>query len=220
MLAFGTLVGAAFATLLFCLTVVSLPMLLDREVDFVTAMLTSFALVRENPRVMLGWGALIAVCLFLGMIPAFLGLFVVLALTICLLPVALALGLVLLAAAVIESILIFLVALLLVMIVPKRFYDGILIPLTAAFSTLTTLLVVYLNLTQERSILRDNFTGTLLGLAVYLLLMGLTYIVLRRNQRITAILTGLIDRLMPLALLYALFAVIGLVVVITRNVIA
>jgi uncharacterized membrane protein len=78
MLVFGTLVGAAFATLLFCLTVVSLPMLLDREVDFVTAMLTSFALVRENPRVMLGWGVLIAVCLFLGMLPAFLGLFVVL----------------------------------------------------------------------------------------------------------------------------------------------
>jgi uncharacterized membrane protein len=78
MLGFGTLVGAAFATLLFCLTVVSLPMLLDREVDFVTAMLTSFALVRENPVVMLGWGALIAVCLFLGMIPGFLGLFVVL----------------------------------------------------------------------------------------------------------------------------------------------
>ncbi len=78
MLAFGTAVGAAFATLLFCLTVVSLPMLLDRDVDFVTAMLTSFALVKESPRVMLGWGALIAVCLFLGMLPAFLGLFVVL----------------------------------------------------------------------------------------------------------------------------------------------
>jgi uncharacterized membrane protein len=78
MLVFGTLVGAAFATLLFCLTVVSLPMLLDREVDFVTAMLTSVALVRENPRVMLGWGALIAICLFLGMLPAFLGLFLVL----------------------------------------------------------------------------------------------------------------------------------------------
>lgn len=78
MLAFGTLVGAGFATLLFCLTVVSLPMLLDREVDFVTAMLTSFALVRENPGVMLGWGALIAACLFLGMLPGFLGLFIVL----------------------------------------------------------------------------------------------------------------------------------------------
>jgi uncharacterized membrane protein len=78
MLAFGTAVGAVFAALLFSLTVVSLPMLLDREVDFVTAMLTSFALVRENPVVMLGWGALIGLCLFLGMLPGFLGLFVVL----------------------------------------------------------------------------------------------------------------------------------------------
>ena len=78
MLTFGTLVGAAFATLLFSLTVVSLPMLLDREVDFVTAMLTSFSLVRENPRVMLGWGALIAICLLVAMLPGFLGLFLVL----------------------------------------------------------------------------------------------------------------------------------------------
>jgi uncharacterized membrane protein len=78
MLAFGTAVGAVFSALLFSLTVVSLPMLLDREVDFVTAMLTSFALVRENPVVMLGWGALIGLCLFLGMLPGFLGLFVVL----------------------------------------------------------------------------------------------------------------------------------------------
>jgi uncharacterized membrane protein len=43
-----------------------------------TAMLTSFALVRENPRVMLGWGALIAICLFAGMLPGFLGLYIVL----------------------------------------------------------------------------------------------------------------------------------------------
>jgi uncharacterized membrane protein len=78
MLAFGTAVGAAFAALLFSLTVVSLPMLLDREVDFVTAMLTSFALVRENPGIMLGWGLLIATCLFVGMVPGFLGLFLVL----------------------------------------------------------------------------------------------------------------------------------------------
>ena len=79
MLAFGTAVGAVFATVLYALTVVSLPMLLDdREVDFVTAMLTSIALVRENPVVMLGWGAFIAVLLFVGMLPGFLGLLVVL----------------------------------------------------------------------------------------------------------------------------------------------
>lgn len=75
MLGLGTLVGAVFATLLFALTVVSLPMLLEREVDFVTAMLTSFGVVRESPVVMLGWGAFIGTVLFVAMLPGFLGLF-------------------------------------------------------------------------------------------------------------------------------------------------
>lgn len=78
MLLVGSGVGAVFATLLFSLTVVSLPLLLDREVDFVTAMLTSFALVQANPVVMLAWGVLIAVALFAAMLPWFLGLFIVL----------------------------------------------------------------------------------------------------------------------------------------------
>lgn len=78
MLGLGTAVGAVFATLLFSLTVVSLPMLLEREVDFVTAMLTSFAVVRQSPVVMLGWGALIALACFLAMLPGFLGLLLVL----------------------------------------------------------------------------------------------------------------------------------------------
>lgn len=78
MLAVGTGVGAIFATLLFALTVVSLPMLLDREVDFVTAMLTSLGVVRASPLVMLGWGAVIGGSLFLAMLPGFAGLFVVL----------------------------------------------------------------------------------------------------------------------------------------------
>jgi len=78
MLAFGTTVGAVFAGVLYALTVVSLPLLMDREVDFITAMITSWALVAANPRVMLLWGALIAVSLFLGMVTGFLGLFVAL----------------------------------------------------------------------------------------------------------------------------------------------
>lgn len=78
MLAFGTAVGAVFAGLLYALTVVSLPLLMDREVDFITAMITSWALVAANPRVMLIWGAAIAVALFLGMVTGFLGLLVAL----------------------------------------------------------------------------------------------------------------------------------------------
>lgn len=78
MLAFGTAVGAVFAGLLYTLTVVSLPLLMDREVDFITAMITSWTLVAANPRVMLIWGAAIAVALFLGMVTGFVGLFIAL----------------------------------------------------------------------------------------------------------------------------------------------
>ena len=78
MLAVGTVVGALFAVLLYMITVLSIPMLLDRELDFVTAMITSFSYVRDNARIMLGWGVFIAVLTFLAMIPWFLGLLVVL----------------------------------------------------------------------------------------------------------------------------------------------
>lgn len=78
MLAIGTLVGAVFSGVLFSLTVVSLPLLLDREVDFVTAMITSVSVVLTNPVVMLVWGGLIAMLLFGGIILGFVGLFVTL----------------------------------------------------------------------------------------------------------------------------------------------
>ncbi|MBV7409766.1 DUF2189 domain-containing protein [Maritimibacter sp. DP1N21-5] len=78
MLGFGTLVGAGFAFVLFALTVVSLPLLLDKEIDFISAMIVSFQLVMVNTVPMLVWGLVIAVLLFLAMLPVFLGLIVVL----------------------------------------------------------------------------------------------------------------------------------------------
>jgi len=74
MLLVGGAIGAVFAILLFSLTVVALPMLLDRELDFVTSMLTSMAVVRANPKVMLSWGVVISVLLFVAMLPGFIGL--------------------------------------------------------------------------------------------------------------------------------------------------
>ena len=64
--------------LLFALTVVSLPLLLHREVDFVTAMITSFACVLRNPVPMLLWAFLIGAILLVAMLPAFLGLIIAL----------------------------------------------------------------------------------------------------------------------------------------------
>ncbi len=78
MLAVGTVVGALFALLLYMITVLSLPLLLDREIDFVTAMITSFQYVRSHPGPMLMWAAFIAAITFAALIPYFLGLFVVL----------------------------------------------------------------------------------------------------------------------------------------------
>lgn len=78
MIAVELVVGAVLAFLLFALTVISLPLVLDREVDFVTAMLRSLELVRKNPGVMLVWASLIAVCSVLALLPWFLGLFIVL----------------------------------------------------------------------------------------------------------------------------------------------
>ena len=74
----GGALGAVIAFVLFATQVVSLPMLLDRDIDFVTAIIASVTLVRENLAVSLRWAVTIAVLTTVAMIPAFLGLFVVL----------------------------------------------------------------------------------------------------------------------------------------------
>lgn len=77
-LALGHLDGAVLSLVVFSLTVVSFPLLLDREVDFVTAMITSVSAVTTNPRPMIAWALIVVGSLILAMLPAFLGLIVVL----------------------------------------------------------------------------------------------------------------------------------------------
>ncbi|MBI1403767.1 MAG: DUF2189 domain-containing protein [Porphyrobacter sp.] len=78
MLGVGSAAGAVLAFAFYAMTVISLPMLVERKVDFLTAIIASFKVVRGNFAVMLGWAALVAGVLFLAMIPAFLGLVVAL----------------------------------------------------------------------------------------------------------------------------------------------
>lgn len=78
MLILGTLIGAGFAAVLFGFTVIGLPLLLDREVDFVTAIIASVQAVLASPGVMTAWALLIAIWLFVGIVPGFLGLLIVL----------------------------------------------------------------------------------------------------------------------------------------------
>ncbi|WP_068297005.1 DUF2189 domain-containing protein [Pararhodobacter sp. CCB-MM2] len=78
MLLVGGAIGGVMAGMFYALTVVSLPLLLDREVDFISAMIASFGCVSRNPVTMALWAALIAAALFLGMLAMFLGLFIAL----------------------------------------------------------------------------------------------------------------------------------------------
>jgi uncharacterized membrane protein len=77
-LAIGHVVGAFLALIAFTLTVVSFPLLVDRDHDFITAMITSFRAVAANPMVMICWGACVTALLIVAILPLFIGLLVVL----------------------------------------------------------------------------------------------------------------------------------------------
>lgn len=78
MLMFGTVVGAALSFFLYAITVMTLPMLLDLEMDYITAMILSVQTVAANFGVMMFWAVLIGVMMFIGMLSGFIGLLVVL----------------------------------------------------------------------------------------------------------------------------------------------
>ncbi len=78
MLGLGTVIGGAMAAAVFALTVISLPLLLDRELDFVTAMITSVSAVMASRVAMVLWAGVVALSLAAAMVPGFLGLFVAL----------------------------------------------------------------------------------------------------------------------------------------------
>ena len=74
---FGNLIGFLFATLVLFISVVSFPLLLDRQVDARTAIETSLKASLTNTMPVLLWGLIVALLLALGMATAFVGLVIV-----------------------------------------------------------------------------------------------------------------------------------------------
>ena len=70
-------VGGVFAALVFSTAVVSIPMILDRDTDAVSAAITSIRVVFANPGVMLVWGALLSTLIAMALLPWGLGLVLV-----------------------------------------------------------------------------------------------------------------------------------------------
>ncbi|MGH6867051.1 MAG: DUF2189 domain-containing protein [Methyloceanibacter sp.] len=77
MIVVGVGVGFLFALLVLAISVVSFPLLLDRDVGLYTAVRTSIRAVAANPGPMALWGLIVAGGLAIGSIPAFLGLIIV-----------------------------------------------------------------------------------------------------------------------------------------------
>lgn len=77
MIILGNSLGLLFAILVFSMTVISFPLMLDRHVSMATAVKTSMAAVEKSPRGMLYWALTITALLVLGSLPVLVGLIIV-----------------------------------------------------------------------------------------------------------------------------------------------
>lgn len=77
-LTIGSIVGAIFAAVTFSASAFSLPMIMHRDVDTITAIVTSINAVLRNKLAMAIWLALIMLGLLIGLLTAFVGLIVIL----------------------------------------------------------------------------------------------------------------------------------------------
>lgn len=70
----GSAVGAVFATVVFCIGAFSIPLMMDRDTDAITAIINSMTAVLNNRMAMLVWGKLIVTGILLGILTGFIGL--------------------------------------------------------------------------------------------------------------------------------------------------
>ena len=77
-LGIGSAVGAVFSALIFLASAFSLPMIMDRKVDMITAVITSINAVWQNKKPMLIWASIIAFLVVVGFATFFIGLMIIL----------------------------------------------------------------------------------------------------------------------------------------------
>src|SRR5210317_764302 len=76
-LGFGSAIGSVFAAVTFSASAFSLPMIMHRDVDSITAIVTSVNAVLRNKRAMIVWLTIVVVSLLIGVATAFVGLIVI-----------------------------------------------------------------------------------------------------------------------------------------------
>jgi len=70
----GFLFGGIIALFTFCISVITVPLLMDRPIDFMTAIKTSVAAVKKNPKELMLWAYIIAMMVCLSFLTYFVGL--------------------------------------------------------------------------------------------------------------------------------------------------
>jgi uncharacterized membrane protein len=78
MILYGSVAGAVFALAALATSLVSFPLLLDRQVGLPVAVVTSYRVLKASPMVTISWGLMVGALLALGSVPVLLGLIVVL----------------------------------------------------------------------------------------------------------------------------------------------
>lgn len=74
MILLGNAIGFVFAVVVLCTTVIAFPLLLDRDVGALSAVVTSVKAVLTNPVEMALWGLIVAALLLVGFLTLFVGL--------------------------------------------------------------------------------------------------------------------------------------------------
>lgn len=77
LIALGNALGFVFAVVVLSISVISFPLLLDRDVGVAVAVYTSVKAVMMNPVTMALWGLIVAAALLVGSLPLFVGLAIV-----------------------------------------------------------------------------------------------------------------------------------------------
>ena len=114
--------------------------------------------------------------------------------------------------ALLETLIVFAVVLLLLLILPKRLIGANPIPWAAVAVALTLLLMVFIIFTPF-----VQQTRLIIGFLVYLVLLVAGTIALRRSSRLARAVAAVVDRLIPLAVLYIILDILAVIVVLIRN---
>lgn len=120
-----------------------------------------------------------------------------------------------LAMALLETVVVFAFVMALLLILPKRIVEPVAVAQAAVFVVFTLGLMVFVLYTPFGAILQLGA-----GFVAYLAAVAVSFFIIKRLPRLARTITAIIDRLVPLAFLYIVLDLLGLIVVIVRNVTA